>query len=231
MKKKPLMIFGGIVVVLCLIVLALPLFINANQFKPTLQTQLGSALGRSVGVGDISLSIISGGVTVSDVSIGDDPAFSKSPFLTAKAVSVGVEMLPLIFSKKLEVRSLTVKDPEVNLIHAANGTWNYSSLGGNASTEKSAPKSPAPSTAPSSGGAAGPGALSVEKINIENGKIIVSAAGSSAKPSIYQNVSLEASDLSYTSQFPFKLTATGPGNAGLKVEGKAGPMERWKWNT
>ena len=218
MKKKPLIIIGGIVVVLFLIVLALPLFINANQFKPTLQTQLGSALGRSVGVGDISLSILSGGVTVSDVSIGDDPAFSKSPFLTAKSVSVGVELLPLIFSKKLEVRSLTVKDPEVNLIHTANGTWNYSSLGGNASTAKGATKNPA------SGESGAAGSLSVGKISIENGKIIVSGAGSSAKPSIYQNVSLEASDLSYTSQFPFKLTATGPGNAALKVEGKAGPI-------
>ena len=218
MKKRPLMIVGGIVVVLFLILLALPLFINANQFKPTLQTQLGSALGRSVGVGDISLSIISGGVTVSDVSIGDDPAFSKSPFLTAKAVSVGVEMLPLIFSKKLEVRSLTVKDPEVNLIHAANGTWNYSSLGGSASTAKSAAKS----SEPSSGGA---GSLSVGKISIENGKIIVTGAGSSAKPSIYQNVNLEASDLSYTSKFPFKLTAAGPGNAAIRVEGKAGPID------
>ncbi len=216
MKKKPLVIAGGIVLALFLIMLALPLFINANQFKPTLQTQLGSALGRSVGVGDISLSIISGGVTVSDVSIGDNPAFSKSPFLTAKAVSVGVEMLPLIFSKRLEVRSLTVKDPEVNLIHAANGTWNYSSLGGSAT--KSSPKS----SEPSSGGA---GSLSVGKISIENGKIIVSAAGSSAKPSIYQNVNLEASDLSYTSQFPFKLTATGPGNAAIKVDGKAGPID------
>src|SRR5580692_9211718 len=218
MKKKPLMIIGGIVVVLFLIVLALPLFINANQFKPTLQTQLGSALGRSVGIGDISLSILSGGVTVSDVSIGDDPTFSKSPFLTAKSVSVGVELLPLIFSKKLEVRSLTVKDPEVNLIHAVNGTWNYSSLGGSAA--KSSTKNPASSA----GGAPGTEALNVGKLSIENGKIIVSAAGSGAKPSIYQNVDLEASDLSYTSQFPFKLTATGPGNSALKLEGKAGPM-------
>ena len=225
MKKKPLMIVGGIVVVLFLIVLALPLFINANQFKPTLQTDLGSALGRPVGVGDISLSILSGGVTVSDVSIADDPAFSKSPFLTAKSVSVGVELLPLIFSKKLEVRSLTVKDPEVNLIHAANGNWNYSSLGGNASTAKSAPKNPPATPASGSGGTPAAGSLSVGKINIENGKIIVSAAGSSAKPSIYQKVDLEASDLSYTSQFPFKLTASGPGNAALKVEGKAGPID------
>jgi AsmA protein len=220
MKKKPLMIIGGIVLVLLLIVLALPLFINANQFKPTLETQLATALGRTVGIGDISLSIFSGGVTVSDVSIADDPAFSKSPFLTTKSLSVGVELLPLIFSKKLEVRSLTVKDPEVNLIHGANGTWNYSSLGGNAGAANSATKSPAPNP----GGAPAAGALSVGKLSIENGKIIVSAAGSSAKPSIYQNVELEASDLSYTAQFPFKLTATGPGNAALKLEGKAGPM-------
>jgi AsmA protein len=212
MKKKPLMIVGGIIVALFLIVLALPLFINANQFKPTLETQLTSALGRQVGIGDISLSILSGGVTVSDVSIADDPAFSKSPFLTTKSLSVGVELMPLIFSKKLEVRSLTIKDPEVNLIHAANGAWNYSSLGGS----KSAAKAP-----PSSEG----GSLSVGKISIENGKIIMSSAASSAKPSIYQNVDFEASDLSQTAQFPFKLTATGPGNAAIKVEGKAGPMD------
>jgi AsmA protein len=216
MKKKPLMIVGGIVVLLFLIILALPLFINANQFKPTLETQLATALGRQVGIGDISLSIFSGGVTVSDVSIADDPAFSKSPFLTTKSLSVGVELLPLIFSKKLEVRSLTVKDPEVNLIHGPNGTWNYSSLGG----AKGASKTPAPSQ----GSAPATGALSVEKLSIESGKIIVSAAAASAKPSIYQNVDLEASDLSYTSQFPFKLTATGPGNAAIEVEGKAGPM-------
>jgi AsmA protein len=224
MKKKLPVIIGGIVVVLLLIVLALPLFINANQFKPTLETQLSTALARRVGIGELSLSILSGGVTVSDVSIADDPAFSKSPFLTTKSLSVGVELLPLIFAKKLEVRSLTVKDPEVNLIRAANGTWNYSSLGGNASGTQSATKNPTPSSAPSQGGAAGAAALSVGKLSIENGKIIVSAAGSSAKPSIYQNVDLEASDLSYTSQFPFKLTATGPGNSALKLQGKAGPM-------
>jgi AsmA protein len=217
MKKKPLMIIGGIVVVLFLIVLALPLFINANQFKPTLETKLTTALGRPVGIGDISLSIISGGVTVSDVSIADDPAFSKSPFLTTKSLSVGVEMLPLIFSKRLEVRSITIQVPEVHLIHAANGTWNYSSLGGKSSATKTPASNP--------GGASSAEALSVGKISIENGKIIVSAAGSNAKPSIYQNVSLEASDLSGSSQFPFKLTATGPGNAAIKVEGKAGPMD------
>lgn len=57
MKKKPLVIIGVIVAVILLLLLALPLFINANKFKPTLETQLTSALGRQVTIGNISLAI------------------------------------------------------------------------------------------------------------------------------------------------------------------------------
>jgi AsmA protein len=64
----------------------------------------------------------------------------------------------------------------------------------------------------------------VKKVEIKNGKIVVSSVGSSQKPSAYQDLNLEASDLSYTSQFPFKLSVKGPGNAEIKLEGKAGPM-------
>ena len=75
---------------LIIVIIALPLFIDANQFKPTLETDLATALGRKVSIGNINLSIFSGGVTVDDVSIADDPSFSSSPFLTAKELSVGV---------------------------------------------------------------------------------------------------------------------------------------------
>jgi hypothetical protein len=70
--KKPLIIIGAIVAVVLLLILCLPLFINANQFKPTLETKLTAALGRKVTIGDIKLAIFSGGVTVSDISIADD---------------------------------------------------------------------------------------------------------------------------------------------------------------
>ena len=225
MKRKPLLIVGGIVVLLFLIILALPFFINVNQFKPTLETKLGVAMGRKVGIGDIGLSIISGSVAVKDVSVADDPAFSNSPFLTAKSLDVGVEMMPLIFSRQLNVSSFTIQDPEISLLHNANGTWNYSTLGAAGQSKTSAPPAPA-----AGGGGAAPTptapGFSVDKLKIANGKIIVGTVGSKAKPSVYSNVNLEASDLSYTTQFPFKLTATGPGNADLKVEGKAGPINQ-----
>ena len=218
MKRKPLLIVGGIIVLLLLIILMLPFFINVNQFKPTLETKLGAALGRKVGIGDIGLSIISGSVTVKDVSVADDPAFSNSPFLTAKSLDVGVAMIPLIFSRELSISSFTIQDPEITLLHNANGTWNYSTLGAAGSKSAPAPGSAAPS-------ATAPG-FNVDKLTIANGKMIVGTVGSKAKPSVYSNVNLEASDLSYTTQFPFKLTATGPGNADLKVEGKAGPINQ-----
>jgi AsmA protein len=115
--KRPLVIAGAIAAVLLLVVLCLPLFINANQFKPTLETKLTAALGRKLTIGDIKLAIFSGGVGVSDLSIADDSNFSKSPFLTAKSLSVGVELMPLIFSKQINVRSINIESPEVNLIH------------------------------------------------------------------------------------------------------------------
>ena len=61
MKKHPLIsVLVGVVVLLLLAVVLVPLFINANTFRPTLETQLSSALGRKVTLGNLSFSIFSG---------------------------------------------------------------------------------------------------------------------------------------------------------------------------
>ncbi|MGA8143252.1 MAG: AsmA family protein [Candidatus Acidiferrales bacterium] len=215
--KKILIIVGAVVALLLIVILILPSLIDANRFKPEIQGQLGTALGRNVQIGNIKLSIFSGGVVVNDVSISDDPAFSKSQFLTAKELTVGVHLIPLIFSKQLEVESITVSKPEVSLLRNSAGVWNYSSMGGTAS--KAAAK---PANEPKSAS----GSLSVGKIEISDGKISVGTAGSRGAPLIYQDVNLTASDLSYTTQFPFKLSAKDPANGALKVEGKAGPIDQ-----
>jgi len=90
-------VIAGVVIVV--ILFALPFFINVNSFKPKIESELSTALARTATVGNLSLSILTGSVTAEDISIADDPAFSKSPFLTAKSIQIGVELLPLIFSK------------------------------------------------------------------------------------------------------------------------------------
>jgi len=217
--KKTLIIIGAIILLLLIVLIALPMFVDVNKFKPTLQTEIGSAIGRQVTIGNISLAIFSGGVSIDNLSISDDPAFSHSAFLTAKQLTVGVDLLGLIFSQKLAVRSFTITDPEVALIRNAAGTaWNFSSLGGGSgSTAK--PKT-------SSSGSSAATNLSVEKLVISNGRITMSTAGSHAKPQVYEAVNLEASDLSYTTQFPFHMSAKTPGNGAVKLDGKAGPINQ-----
>ena len=92
MKKGRLvvLIVLGVVVV---IIIAVPFLVNADSFRPTIQSQLQSSLGRQVTIGGLSLSLLAGGVTADNIAISDDPAFSQGPFLKAQSLTVGVKLL------------------------------------------------------------------------------------------------------------------------------------------
>ena len=248
--KRTLKIIAIIIGILIVLLIALPFFIDANMFRPKLESELTDALGRQVKVGNLTLSLLSGGVKADQISIADDPAFSQTPFVQAKSLKVGVEMMPLIFSRTLNVTDLTLDQPEINLVKSENGEkWNFSSLGTkNASSSSSQSKSAAPSqskpaasepktanepkkapeapakepSSPSSS-SSNPN-LSVAKLNVNNGRLTVSRAGTE-KQHVYDKVDISVSDFSLTSSFPFKVTANLPGGGSLNLDGKAGPID------
>src|SRR5208337_5356994 len=130
MKNRWLRIVLIVVAVFVLILIALPFLINVNSFRPKIEAEASAALGRQVTIGNLSLSIFSGAVEADNVAIADDPAFSKSPFVTAKSLKIGVELMPLIFSKQLKVTDIVLEEPQITLLSGTHGTWNYSSMGG-----------------------------------------------------------------------------------------------------
>jgi len=202
------------IAVILVILFALPFFINVNSFKPQIESELSTALGRKSEVGNLSLSILGGSVSAENISIADDPAFSKSPFLTAKLLKIGVELLPLIFSKELHVTGITLEEPSINVLSNPKGTWNFQSLGG------TAPKSGSSSS--SSGG--GATAFSVAELKVSNGKLVIGKTNSSAKPLTIEKVDIVVKNFSATSQFPFTLSALLAGSGKLSLDGKAGPL-------
>ena len=215
-----------IAIVLVAAVAAIPLFVNANTFRPAIERELASTLGRSVKVGDLSLSVFSGSMLSKDLSVADDPNFSATPFLTAKTLRIGISLRALVFWHEIELRGFQIESPQINLIRAANGTWNFSSIGRriNASDK---PVGGAPANAGSgSSRSAAPTVppFSVTLIEVENGRVAVTTLPAQGEPSVYENVNVTVRDFSFASQFPFELSANLPGDGALSVKGKLGPI-------
>lgn len=216
--KRAIRIVAIIIVVFIVLLVAVPFLIPVDKFRPTIEEKASQALGRQVQLGNLSLSLISGSLSAENLSIGDDPKFSKSPFLTAKSMKVGVEIMPLIFSKTLNVTGITIVNPEVILLHNPAGQWNYSSLAG-ASAKSSA--KPAASTPSSSA----PADFSVQKFSLQGGRITIGST-TSEKRSTYDNLNITASNVSMTSKFPFTATASLPAGGTFKLDGEAGPIDQ-----
>src|SRR5215470_10225553 len=97
--KRVLKWIAIIIAILVVLVLVLPFVINVNDFRPRIESELTNALGRKVTVGNLRLSLWSGSLTADNIAISDDPSFSNAPFVKAESLDVGVNILPLIFSK------------------------------------------------------------------------------------------------------------------------------------
>jgi AsmA protein len=219
-SKKKIGVLKWILVVIALlavILIALPFLIDVNQFRPQLQSKFSTVLGREVTIGNLKLSLLSGNVEVDDITISDNPAFSGSPFLHAKSLKVGVELKPLIFSKAIHITGIYLDEPDINLIRSRSAKWNFSDLGKSSTPSKSEPGAqPTSGSAPESD-------ISIKTLKITNGRIAINQGG---KPSIYDQVNITATGLSFVSVFPFSLTAGLPGGGSFDLTGKAGPLNK-----
>jgi len=246
--KLALKIVGIVIALLIVAILVLPFVVNVNNYRPRIESELTTALGRNVTVGNLSLSLWSGSLAADNIAIADDPSFSSSPFIKAQTLNVGVEIVPLILSKTLHITELTLSQPQVNLLRNREGKWNFSSIGTASPTKKTGatPPSSAGQAPPPSGAEAGKTSpstpenpkeasnpksessieqnLSVGKLSIKDGQVSIADTAKANKPHIYKNVNLTVKDFSFSSQFPFTLTADLPGGGNINLDGNAGPI-------
>ena len=213
--NKSWILIGAIVIgIFLLVVLVVPFFVNADTFRPTVESQLSSAIGRKVTLGKLSFSLLSGSLVAEDIVIADDPAFSSVPFIQAKKLDVGVEILPFLLHREVRITKLNIDTPSIQLIQHASGKWNFSSIGGTSSPSTSAQQ---PGSIPN---------LSVDELKISNGSAIVSSIPVTAKPFEYSDVNLTVKQFAFDKSAPFDLSAKLPAGGSLKLTGKAGPISQ-----
>ena len=220
MGKLPrfvLIALGAVVALILLVAVCLPLFLNADSFRTRIESTLTKSLGRKVTIGKLDLSIWSGGLVATNASVADDPAFSNQPFIQADSVKIGVELLPLILSKQIRIRGFSLLSPKVQLLRAANGTWNYSTIGKSGGAPQDADTKQAFPD------------LTVGHVTVENGRFTVGTQPAAGAPAaaparVYDQVNLEAKNFGFRNSFPFNVSAHLPGDGTVSLSGNAGPI-------
>lgn len=187
------------------------LFVDANTFRPMIESRLTVALSRKVTVGDLSLSVLTGSLVANDLAIAEDPKFGLTPFFSANRLRIGVEMKPLIFSRQLIVRSFEAENPQIHLIRAENGTWNFSTLSHDAGSQNTTQPANVPN-------------LSVGLITIKDGSAKIETLPLQRSPQVYDHLDVKLKHFSLTEAFPFTVSAWLPGDGKLGVSGTLGPI-------
>jgi AsmA protein len=208
--RKVGIIVGIAVVVIVLAVGILFATFNPNDYRGTIQTKLEQQLNRKVSLGNMSLGLFPLRFRVADLSIAEDPKFnSSSPFIQTKELSVSVKLLPLL-SKSVEVDSLSLERPNVELIKNAQGVWNFASLG-----QKS-----------SSAATSSSNEFSLGELAINDGQVAITDVQDHRPRTVYDHIDVKLRDFAPTT--PFSVEASvhlpGAGNQEVGLKGKGGPL-------
>lgn len=127
--KIALAIVGSLILLLVGAAIALPLLFDPNQFRTQIADAVHKATGRHFEVGTISLHVFPWlRITVTDTQLGNAAGFGDTPFATAKSLDVGVRLLPLLFDRQIQARTITLDGLRLNLAIDGQGTSNWQDL-------------------------------------------------------------------------------------------------------
>lgn len=123
-------VIGGLIVLIILILLIAPMFIDVQKYKPRIEEEVAKATGRSFTIGgDLKLSLFPwAGIAFSDLHLGNPKGFEEKDFVSVNSFDVQVKLLPLI-SKDIQIKRFVVVGPKIVLEKKKDGRTNWEDLG------------------------------------------------------------------------------------------------------
>jgi uncharacterized protein involved in outer membrane biogenesis len=208
-KKKVIIGLGVLVVFVVIALLAAPSFIDVNHYRPQIEAKLQDRLGRQVSLGPMRISLIPLAFRVENAVIAEDPAFGTGrPFAQIQTLFVRPELLPLLH-RQVQIRSLQLDRPVVELVRNERGTWNFSSL----MTGTQQPHEP--------------GAFSLDRLQIYNGQVGMTDIQQHKSRAVYDHIDVLVSDFAAEKPFSMDVRAHLPGSGQemIVLQGKMGPIQ------
>ena len=134
-------ILAGLVVLLVLIALAVPYFLNVDRYRQTITDAIAKATGRKVTLGPIHARVFPGvGVSVADLRIGNPAGFPEGDLVGADEIRVNVALAPLLHGI-IHVNSVDLVKPKLIVLTDSKGQNNYTFTPTDATPAKSSDSS------------------------------------------------------------------------------------------
>ncbi|HWZ44092.1 MAG TPA: AsmA family protein [Candidatus Saccharimonadales bacterium] len=217
--RKKLWIAAGIVFALFILaILIVPHLIDINHYHGQIQAELQKKLGRQVSLGRMSFSVFPPSFEVDNAVVGEDPSLNTGrSFATTEKLSVHVKLWPLLV-KQLQISSLELDQPRIELVRSLHGDWNFSSLG--QPVGKPSPAQKAQETT-------SPGAPSLANLQITDGQVAITDHQAHQPRTVYDHIDLKLTNFVPGEQFNVKATVhlPGEGRQAVYLTGKGGPLQ------
>jgi hypothetical protein len=137
LSRRAWWIIGILLVLLCSIFV--PPFVNVNRYRNRVASSISRALGRDVSVSNIELRLLPRpAMVLSTFVVADEPSYGPEPMLRADTVTAYLRLSSL-WRGRLELGTLSLENPSLNLVRRADGHWNIEELVERTSQVPSAP--------------------------------------------------------------------------------------------
>lgn len=198
--KVVAVVLGIIVILLVAAVIALPLLINPNSFKPQIAQAVKAQTGRDLQINQsIHWSVFPWlGIRTGGLVLSNAPGFGPTPFAKIGNAGVRVKLLPLLH-RRVEVDRIVLSDATINLAKDREGRTNWADL-------VKPSKTPAAPQSKKGGGAPPISALTVGGIDVSGTQVTWNDEQAGTRASI-KNLALHTGSLGSGQATPVTLNA------------------------
>jgi len=139
--KVTLITISSIVGLIIVAAIAIPLFVDLNDYKPEIEAAVKDKTGRELKlVGDIDVSVFPWlGVSTGKITLSNAQGFMPDYFAVIKESDIKIKLMPLL-SKEVEVSTIIFKGLELNLAKNKKGVSNWDDLAGKNQPKKAEEK-------------------------------------------------------------------------------------------
>ena len=193
---------GAIFLLLVVAVVAIPMFVDLNDYKPQISDGVKSATGRDLKIeGDIELTLFPWvGATLGAIQLGNAPGFGNAPFARIDGAEIKIKLLPL-FNGAVEAKAITLQGLNLNLVVNKDGSNNWDDL---AQGEEAATPETEKTTPTGNSTGSGLAALAIGGLHISNARVSYDDQLSGARYAIEQ-LDLSTGPVSFDTPLDIKI--------------------------